>query len=256
MLDFFNKFLSKKPKQKILIFCGAGISAESGLNTFRDKGGLWTQYNVDEVCNLKTFQKNRDKVFEFHNLIKTEILKTLPNKAHKDLANIQNKYGVDNVHIFTSNIDNLLEKAGCKNVCHVHGDIHSMKCLDCNQQWDIGNNLYTIDEKCPKCSSKNTKPNIIFFNEHAEKYYILNKHFESSGEIINKQIVPNIKLIVGTSFNVIPVHVFRVNRGESILVDPNPNIAGYERDFKKIIRSNAVEGVNEAKKLIEQLYQK
>jgi NAD-dependent deacetylase len=255
MLKFISSLFRKEAKPKILIFCGAGVSAESGLNTFRDKGGLWTQYDIDEVCNIKTFKKNKEKVFEFHNLVKTEILKANFNQAHKDIAHIQEKYGVDNVHIFTSNVDNLLEKAGCKNVCHVHGDIHSMKCLDCENEWDIGNSSYNINDNCPKCSSKNIKPNIIFFHEQAEKYHILNHYFESSGEIINKAIVPNIKLIVGTSFNVIPVHVFRVNRGETILVDPNPNISGYERDFKKIIRKHAVEGVSEAKDFINNLSQ-
>jgi len=254
MLNFLKNILGSKSKKKIIIFCGAGISAESGLNTFRDKDGLWTKYNIDEVCNLKTFQKNKEKVFEFHNLVKTEILKAKFNQAHKDLADIQKQYGIENVHIFTSNIDNLLEQAGCKNVIHVHGDIHGMKCLDCTEQWNIGENPYVVDDFCPKCLSKNTKPDIIFFNEQAEQYHILNKYFESSGEIINKQIVPNIKLLVGTSFNVLPVHVFRINRGETILVDPNPNIAGYERDFKKIIRKNAVEGIAEAKEIIRLLY--
>lgn len=254
MLKFISNLFGKKPKQKILIFCGAGVSAESGLNTFRDKGGLWTKYDVDEVCNLKTFANNKQKVFDFHNLVKAEILKANFNQAHKDIADIQQKYGVENVHIFTSNIDDLLEKAGCKNVFHVHGDIHGMKCLDCTEQWNIGSNPYVVDDLCPRCLSKNTKPDIIFFNEQAEQYKILNQYFESSGEIINKQIIPNIKLLIGTSFNVIPVHVFRVNRGESIVVDPNPNIAGYEREFKKIIRKNAVEGVSEAKEFIKNLY--
>lgn len=254
MINFMNRIFGKKPKQKILIFCGAGVSAESGLNTFRDKGGLWTKYDIDEVCNIRNFRKNKEKVFDFHNLVKSEILKAKFNQAHKDIANIQEKYGKDNVFVFTSNVDNLLEQAGCHNVCHVHGDIHSMKCLDCSNEWDIGDNLYNINDVCAKCSSTNIKPNIIFFKEHAEKYKNLHDFFESSGEIIDRQIVPNIKLLIGTSFNVIPVHVFRINRGETILVDPHPNVDGYEREFKKIIRKNAVEGVEEAKEFIKNLY--
>lgn len=258
MLSFLQNFFNPKSlkKQKILIFCGAGISAESGLNTFRDSNGLWNQYDIDEVCNLKTFHNNKSKVFEFYNERKKEILKTNFNQAHKDIADIQQIYGIENVHIFTSNIDNLLEKAGCENVCHVHGDIHTMKCLDCNNDWNIGDAPYDINDVCPQCSSNNIKPNIIFFNEVAEKYKILNSEFESSGEIIGKEIVPNLKLLIGSSFNVLPISVFRVNRGETILVDPNPNIGGYEREFTKLIIANAVQGVAEAKLLIEKFYKK
>ena len=244
MKSFLLNLLKKeKTKQKILIFCGAGISAESGLSTFRDKDGTWDKYDLNEVCNLKTFSKNKEKVFEFYNNRKKEMLSAKYNEAHKHIAEIQKKYTKEVVKIFTSNVDNLLEQAGCENVCHVHGDIHHMKCLGCEKIWNIGNEEYDILKLCPFCNSKEIKPSIIFFNEQASEYGKLMKYFESSGEIINKEIVPNIKLFVGTSFQVLKPYIFRPSRGRSILVDLNPNVGIYEKDFEIIIKEKATKGL-------------
>lgn len=257
MLKFLSQLFTptKKDirKQKILIFCGAGLSAESGLSTFRDSNGLWNNHNVLEVCNLKTFEKNKKMVFEFYNARKLEIIDAIPNIAHKTIANIQSKYGIENVHIFTSNIDDLLEKAGCKNVVHVHGDCNHMQCLECEHIWNIGSAPYDNNGICPECESHNIKPNIIFFNEEAPKYKQLTQAFESSGEIIHDAIVPNIKLFVGTSFKVLPTYIFYPKRGKSILVDLHPTKQMLEC-FEQTISKPATEGVTEAAEIIHKWY--
>lgn len=86
MFDFLFK---KKEQPKILVFCGFGISQESGLQTFRDQNGLWTQHDLDEVCNLRTFHKNRNQVFDFYNQRKQDILSKEPNLAHHALVQLQ-----------------------------------------------------------------------------------------------------------------------------------------------------------------------
>lgn len=254
LTNLFKKTKIEAPKQNILIFCGAGISAESGLTTFRDTEGLWNNFNIDEVCNIKNFSKNRSLVFQFYNNRKSEIQKALPNVAHETIANIQKKYGIENVKIFTSNIDNLLEMAGCKNVCHVHGNYNEMKCIDCTKVWSIGSEKFDILSLCPQCFSRNVKPNIIFFHENAPKHLDLIKHFTSSGEIINEKIVPNIKLFVGSSFKVIKTDMLLPMRGRSILVDLNPNQA-ITNQFEVVFEKKATIGTLEAEKLINDWYE-
>lgn len=253
MLNIFKKFHSEE-KQKIIIFAGAGLSQESGLDTFRGNNGLWNNHNIDEVCNFKTFLENKEMVFEFYNERKKDILKVSPNHAHFGIAKIQKKYGDENVHVFTSNIDNLLEKAGCQNVCHVHGDIHHMQCLSCEHNWFIGDNPYNIQDKCPKCHYENIKPAIVFFHEKAPKYHDLYEYFQKSSVIKKGNLVPHIKLIIGTSFKVIKPEAFFIRRGKTILLDKFPNIEGIENDFTKILPQSATQGIDEVINTIEQWY--
>lgn len=255
----FNIFKKSKPaeKQKILFFCGAGLSAESGLSTFRDSKGLWANHDIDEVCNLKTFKTNKQKVFKFYNDRKSEILNVKPNIAHFEIAKIQQKYGAENVHVFTSNIDNLLEKAGCKQVCYVHGTIFQLKCLNCEHEINIGNAPFDVSLICPQCKTDNLKPNIIFFNEPAPQYKLLREYFEKGGPIIKQKIVGNIKVIVGSSLKVIKPEIFKPSRGRTIIVDKNePELHDYKNDFEKIIIEPATTGLKKVSQLIDQWYVK
>lgn len=167
---------------KILLFAGAGISAESGLATFRDVGGIWDQFDADEVCNINAFKKAkenkvaRENIFQFHNLLKEAILKAEPNAAHYQVASWQKKYGEDRVIIMTANVDNLFEKAGCKNVLHIHGEMFHMNCYACDHVWHIGDNSYDPEPRCPRCQSRLTKPNVVFFGEQAPLYEKMNQY--------------------------------------------------------------------------------
>ena len=160
------------PINKIRVFAGAGLSAESGLATFRDAGGLWTKYDINEVCFYPGFVANkenksyRQKIFDFYNEVKTACMQAQPNAAHLELAKWQELSGTETV-IFTANVDDLLERAGCKNVVHVHGNLSSMHCTSCTFEWACDE---FKDQRCPKCNSRLTKPNVVFFNEHAPLY--------------------------------------------------------------------------------------
>lgn len=250
MFDFLFK---KKPKQKILIFCGAGISKDSGLDTFRDPDGLWYKYDMSQVSDLRNFHESKEEVFKFYNDRKMEILNVNPNEAHYNLAKIQQEYGIENVLIYTSNIDDLLERAGCQNVIHVHGDIYNMECLECSQKWSIGISPYSLNDKCPHCNSEHIKPNIILFNQYSSLYKSLSETFESSGIIYKNDILPHIKIIIGTSFNVIKIDKFYPQRSRSILINIEElDVTGFE----KIIVKPATEGTQEAYELIKEWYMK
>lgn len=229
---------------KIAIFTGAGISAESGVPTFRDQGGLWTKYDVDQVCNIRNFYKNKKEVFEFFNGLKQEMIskKIQPNAAHYAIADLQSYYGHKKVTVFTSNVDMLLEEAGCSNVVHVHGDIEHSECLHCGHRNFIGENNF--DVPCPNCDAglEHIKPGVTFFYESAPKYQDLindfheNFYFDEKTKLMENKW----KLFIGTSFNVIPVSMFQVVQEYSVLVDLNPS----ELDswsFGKVIRGKAAE---------------
>lgn len=106
--------------KKVMILSGAGLSAESGLKTFRDSGGLWEEYDVMEICSARGFKANRQKVLDFYNKRRAQLKECEPNEAHKIIARIKEKYG-DKVAVLTQNVDDLLERAGCANVVHLHG---------------------------------------------------------------------------------------------------------------------------------------
>ena len=119
---FQNLFMSKK---KLVVLTGAGISAESGLKTFRDSDGLWEGYDIEDVATPRAWEKNPQLVLEFYNYRRREVAKAQPNAAHTGLAELQDDF---DVHIITQNIDDLHERAGSKKVLHLHGEIFKMRC--------------------------------------------------------------------------------------------------------------------------------
>ena len=111
-------------KPKLVVFTGAGISAESGIRTFRDSDGLWEEYNIYEVATPEAWNKNRELVLEFYNKRRKQVLNAKPNAAHKALVDLEKKF---DVWIITQNIDDLHERAGSKNVIHLHGEINKSR---------------------------------------------------------------------------------------------------------------------------------
>src|SRR5690554_4519496 len=107
-------------KPKLVVFTGAGISAESGIRTFRDGDGLWEEYRIEEVATPQAWEKNKSLVLDFYNKRRKQVLDAKPNIAHRTLAAFEEKY---DVHIITQNIDNLHERAGSKKILHLHGEI-------------------------------------------------------------------------------------------------------------------------------------
>src|SRR5690625_2670096 len=107
---------------RIFIFTGSGISAESGLSTFRGNDGLWNNHSIDDVCNEYTWRENYALVHDFYNDLRQSLADTKPNEAHISIARIQQQFG-DRVSIVTQNVDDLLERAGATNVLHLHGHL-------------------------------------------------------------------------------------------------------------------------------------
>lgn len=215
--------------KKILFFTGAGLSAESGIPTFRTgDNALWNNYNIKDVCSIDTLHQNKEQIFAFYNELKEQYKNTLPNKAHVFISEIQKKYD-ENVTIYTSNIDDLLEQAGCTNVYHIHGSMKSMNCNQCHFSWDIGNNDFTINAICPNCKKyKYTKPGVIFFGEQAPLYQ----------EFLNDFLLPIpeddiLKIVIGTSLKVITENMIAPHLGTSILVDPSPSSDNFSISIKK-----------------------
>src|SRR3989344_9372552 len=107
-------------KKKIVVFTGAGISAESGLKTFRDSNGLWENYNISDVATLEAWKKDPERILGFYDIRRKQTIESEPNEAHLTLAKLEEKY---NVQIITQNIDDLHERAGSSKVLHLHGEI-------------------------------------------------------------------------------------------------------------------------------------
>lgn len=183
---------------KIIIFSGAGISAPSGISTFRDSNGLWENHNVEEICNIKTWIDNYDKVHKFYNERRVGLKEKEPNQAHYKIAEWQKRYGKENVINITQNIDDLFEKAGVENTIHVHGELTKMECKTCGFVYNIGYEEFTHESFCPECKGKYIKPFVVFFGENAPEYHFAKKH-------LNNVETGDVLLIVGTMGNIFPI---------------------------------------------------
>lgn len=149
--------------ERIVILTGAGVSAESGLGTFRDKGGLWSRYDLTDVATPEGFARNPALVHDFYNARRANALDAAPNAAHEALARLQAARG-DAVTLVTQNIDDLHERAGSPDVIHMHGEILRARCSDCGAAWDAPRVLSPKDA-CPTCSRAATRPDIVWFGE-------------------------------------------------------------------------------------------
>lgn len=148
---------------KIVILTGAGISAESGLGTFRDVDGLWTKYDLNEVATPEGFERNPELVLEFYNARRANCLGAEPNAAHEALARLQQGWGGE-VVIVTQNVDDLHERGGARDVIHMHGQLDQALCAACGHRWAAPREMFVEDE-CPSCTAPATRPDIVWFGE-------------------------------------------------------------------------------------------
>lgn len=154
-----------KQYQRIFILTGAGISAESGLATFRSSNGLWNNHRVEDVASIEGFERNPALVHDFYNDLKKEVQGVEPNAAHRAITTLQEKYPAE-ISVITQNVDTLHEKAGNKNVYHIHGQINQAVCLNCGQVMETWGDVDT-ETVCPHCQVMGMmKPNIVFFGEN------------------------------------------------------------------------------------------
>ena len=221
---------------KVIIFSGAGISAESGISTFRDSGGLWDEYKIADICSAGCMQKNRDETIEFYDKRRVELEDKQPNKAHLQIKKLKDKYPND-IAIITQNVDNLFEKAECKDVFHLHGFITSIYCEECGYKEDIGykkqRDVYNL---CPKCRKDMLRPNVVFFGEQAPMYEKLFKEIDACEFLV----------IIGTSGTVINTDMFLNPKiKHSILNDLESSDAINDKLYSKVLYKKASEAIDE-----------
>ncbi len=177
-------------RKKIVVLSGAGISAESGIPTFRDANGLWEGHDVMEVASPEGWRKNPALVLEFYNQRRKNALNVIPNEGHAILARLEEHFDIS---IITQNIDNLHEKAGSSHVIHLHGEIfQSRSTVDANLIYNIDGWELNVGDKCEKGSQ--LRPNIVWFGEMVPMMEVAVKE-------VNKA---DIFIVVGTSMQVYP----------------------------------------------------
>ncbi len=195
--------------KKVMILSGAGLSAESGIRTFRDNDGLWEEYNVMDVCSTQGWQKDRELVTRFYNARREDLSDKRPNAAHKAIAALQKKYP-GRIWNLTQNVDDLLERAGCDEVIHLHGTLRDLRCESCGHVWDIGFTEQTEHDCCPRCESAQVRHNVVMFGESAPMYRKIYEAVNDSGLFV----------AIGTSGQVIDIVPIAKEFDRSILVNP------------------------------------
>lgn len=148
---------------KIVILTGAGVSAESGLGAFRDKDGLWSQYDLSEVATPEGFAKNPSLVLDFYNARRGNARSAKPNGAHDALARLEAAMGAE-LTLVTQNIDGLHEAAGTQRVIHMHGQIEQALCGVCGHRWPAPA-AQSVEDTCPACEAQACRPDIVWFGE-------------------------------------------------------------------------------------------
>jgi NAD-dependent deacetylase len=202
-------------KPQLIVFSGAGLSAESGLATFRGAHGLWEDMPLEKVCNFSTWEENFDAVHKFYDARRIAVAGARPNPGHLAVAEWQKRWP-GRVHVITQNVDRLLEQAGCHPVIHLHGDVFLMHCVDCGVEWEIVGKAYD-QAGCPRCLEKKTvKPGVVFFGQAAPQYEVL---YALAADLRHADTA----VVVGTSGAVLPAdQIFGRSRAFSILVNLEP----------------------------------
>lgn len=182
--------------ENILILTGAGISAESGLGTFRDEGGLWAQHRIEDVATPEGFARDPALVHDFYNARRAQAATAKPNAAHMALARLEAEQSGE-VLVVTQNVDGLHEAAGSRNVLHMHGELSRALCHACTHQWAAPALMHPGDP-CPACSALATRPDVVWFGE-------IPYHMDEIEEALSRA---TLFAAVGTSGNVYPAAGF------------------------------------------------
>jgi len=219
-------------KKKLVVFTGAGISAESGIKTFRDADGLWEGHNVMDVASYDGWTKNKELVLDFYNQRRRQLRDVKPNRGHIVLAELENDF---DVHIITQNVDNLHEQAGSTKVLHLHGELLKV-CSDCETaveilDWDNDLLLGTTDS-----NGIQLRPHIVWFGEAVS----------TLDEAVTITFQADYVAVIGTSLQVYPaaglMHYARSNT-PVFYVDPRPAAIYDLKNPLEIISMNATDGV-------------
>ena len=197
-------------KKQVVVFTGAGISAESGIKTFRDAGGLWENYKIEDVATPEAWKKNQELVNEFYNARRKQVIAASPNKAHYFIADLESKF---NVNVVTQNVDDFHERAGSKNVLHLHGEIMKVRSeIDPDLIYPVTNWELKIGDLCEKGSQ--LRPHIVWFGELVPLMDQAN-YLAAQADFF---------IVIGTSLNVYPaagILNFVSQEVPKWLIDPN-----------------------------------
>ncbi len=231
----------------IVVLTGAGVSAESGISTFRDNGGLWDNYDPQVVASIDGWYRDKGMLLDFYNIRRKELAGVRPNAAHLAIAALQDRFNVD---VITQNVDNLHERAGSSKVLHLHGELTKVRPENCfndedgyseKEVFDIGYDEIHIGDKAP--NGHQLRPHIVWFGEAVPNMV----------KAIDIVSVADIVLIVGTSLSVYPAAGllnFANSHCKIYLIDPkdvpyNPNLGIHH------IMKGASEGMKELCGLLE-----
>ncbi|WP_295908717.1 Sir2 family NAD-dependent protein deacetylase [uncultured Alistipes sp.] len=225
--------------KKIVVFTGAGMSADSGIATFRDADGLWANYRIEDVCTPEALVRNRALVIDFYNMRRREMLAAQPNAGHLAIAGLERDFDVE---VVTQNVDNLHERAGSTRVTHLHGELRKLRSM---RNPDVIVPIEGWEQPLDATGPDGAllRPHIVFFGEPVPM-------FERAAGIAAQA---EVMVVVGTSLAVYPAaSLVRYVRPEVpiYLVDPgNPDVSGI-RNPLTVIRKRAAEGVPELVELL------
>jgi len=219
------------PKKSLVVFTGAGISAESGIKTFRDSGGLWEEFNIEDVATFEAWVKNRPLVLDFYNQRRKQVMEAKPNASHFFIAELEKKF---DVQVITQNIDDLHERARSKKVLHLHGEIMKARStVDASLVYTLESADIREGDRCVRGSQ--LRPHIVWFGEMVPEMDRANDLAQNA----------DLFVVIGTSLNVYPAagilnYVFP--KVPKWLVDPGEFDLDHRKSLKHI-KTSAVKGV-------------
>lgn len=207
--------------ERLVILTGAGISAESGLGTFRDKDGLWTRYDLNDVATPEGYGRNPRLVLDFYNARRANSRGAAPNAAHHALARLEAGYP-GGMLIVTQNVDDLHERAGSRAVLHMHGTLEGALCADCGHRWPAPA-VMAPGDACPACAAARCRPDIVWFGEYP--YHM--------DEIWQALRAADVFVAIGTSGTVYPAAAFAQDaaRAGAYCLEINAEASAVASDF-------------------------
>jgi NAD-dependent deacetylase len=228
--------------KKLVILTGAGMSSESGIKTFRDSGGLWEEYDVNEVATPQAWKRDPDLVLRFYNERRRQLAGSMPNEGHTGLVRLEKFF---DVRIITQNIDDLHERAGSSRILHLHGELTKARStLDPSLVYHIGYNDIRKGDTCAQGSQ--LRPHIVWFGEPVP---MMNEAIRITSEA-------DIFVVIGSSLNVYPAAglvQFAPIKASLWLIDPN-NVSIPLNRKVEVIRERAGKGVEILTKRLKEMY--
>lgn len=222
-------------KKRLVVFTGAGISAESGIKTFRDAGGLWEEYRIEDVATFEAWERNRQLVLDFYNQRRRQVMEAMPNAAHRMIASLEEFF---DVQVITQNVDDLHERAGSTNVIHLHGEIMKARSTE-NDKLIYSLQDWQLNEGDQAEDGSQLRPHIVWFGEMVPE-------MDTANELAARS---DLMVVVGTSLNVYPAAGILDYVPGTVpiwLLDPGAFQLNYIKGLRHI-QETAVKGAEELK---------